>query len=74
MKESLNGFLSKSKSSRVVFGMRSIRKFNKISGRSLLIATIVVHDIYIYIYIFFFNALDMIILKQKMTGLIFQMA
>jgi len=32
MKESLNGFLSKSKSSRVVFGVRSIRKFNKISA------------------------------------------
>jgi len=32
MKESLNGFLSKSKSSRVVFGVHSIRKFNKISG------------------------------------------
>jgi len=36
IKESLNGFLSKSKSSRVVFGVCSIRKFNKISGRSLL--------------------------------------
>jgi len=34
IKEGLKGFSSKSKLSRMVFGMRSIRKYYKISGQS----------------------------------------